>query len=152
MLGGNGTLFITCPAKPHSEARCRQHHTVGVKDSWMVRDIYDENQFHRAKDLRLGRSLTVQHDNEPKPKEKTTQVWLRDNFENVQELPRQSQDLNIFQLWGNLKMSVYEQSPFSLTSQELQQQMSECPFFMVQKLLSIIQKNSNLELWQKCFS
>ncbi len=59
------------------------------------RDIFNENLFHSAQDLRLGRRFTFQHDNDPKHTAKATQVWLRDNSVNVLEWPSQSPDLTL---------------------------------------------------------
>ena len=50
------------------------------------REILDENLLQSAQDLRLGRRLTFQQDNDPKHTAKTMQKWLL----NVLEWPSQS--------------------------------------------------------------
>ncbi len=83
------------------------------------RDILNENLFHSAQDLRLGRRFTFQHDNDHKHTAKATQELLRDNSVNVLEWPSQSPDLNpIEHLWRDLKMAVHGQSPSNLTEIE----------------------------------
>ncbi len=57
---------------------------VEGKLNWAkYRDIINENLFHSAQDLRLGRRFTFLHDNDPKHTAKATQEWLRDNSVNV---------------------------------------------------------------------
>ena len=48
---------------------------------------------------------------------KTVQEWLWDNSGNVLEWPSQNPDLNpIENLWRDVKMAVYPQSPSNLTA------------------------------------
>ena len=47
-----------------------------VRIETKCREILDENLFHSAQDLRLGRRFTFQHDSNPKHTVKTMQEWL----------------------------------------------------------------------------
>ncbi len=51
------------------------------------RDILDENLLQSAQDLRLGRRLTFQQDNDPKHTAKITKEWLHNNSVTVLECP-----------------------------------------------------------------
>ena len=68
---------------------------IGAKmNGAKYREILDENLLQSDQDLRLGPRVTFQQDNDPKHTAKTTQQWLRDKSQNVQECPSQSLDLN----------------------------------------------------------
>ena len=58
------------------------------------REIFDENLFQSAQELRLGRRFTFQQNDDPKHTAKTTQEWLRDKSLNVLEWPNQRPDIN----------------------------------------------------------
>ena len=60
----------------------------------MYRDILDEKLLQSALDLRLGRRLIFQQDNDPKLTANISKAWLQDNSVNVLEWPSQSPDLN----------------------------------------------------------
>ena len=55
----------------------------GKMNGAKYREILDKNLLQSAQDLRLGRRVTFQQDNDPKHTAKTTQEWLRDKFPNV---------------------------------------------------------------------
>jgi hypothetical protein len=81
--------------------------------------ILDENLLHSAKDFRLGRSFSLQQENDPNHTAKTTQECLRDKSLNVLEWPSQSPDLNaIKNICRDLEISVQQHSPFNLTELE----------------------------------
>ena len=82
-------------------------------------EILDKNLLQSAKDLRLGRRITFQQDNDPKHTAKAMQEWLWDKSLNVLECPSQSPDLNLIKhLWRDLKIAVQRQSPSNLTEHE----------------------------------
>jgi transposase len=98
------------------------------------KEILDENLLQSAQDLRLGRRLTFQQDNDAK----TTQKWLRDQSLNVLEWPSQSPDLNpIKHLWRDLEISVQQRSPSTLTELEriCREEWEKLPKYMCAKLL-----------------
>ena len=66
----------------------------GKKNGSKYREILDENLVQSAQDLRLGRPLTFQQDNDPKHITILALSWLRDMSLNVLEWPSQSPDLN----------------------------------------------------------
>ena len=92
---------------------------VGKMNRAKYREILDENLLQSAQDLRPGRRITFQQDNNPKPTTKIMQEWLRDKSLNVLEGPSQSPDLNpIEHLWRDLKIAVQQHSPSNLTEIE----------------------------------
>uniref|UniRef100_A0AAZ3QKS3 Transposase n=1 Tax=Oncorhynchus tshawytscha TaxID=74940 RepID=A0AAZ3QKS3_ONCTS len=60
----------------------------GQMNGAKYREIFDENLLQCAQDLRLGRRVTFQQDNDPKYTAKKMQEWLRDTSLNVLEWPR----------------------------------------------------------------
>ncbi|KAI3361531.1 hypothetical protein L3Q82_013680 [Scortum barcoo] len=91
----------------------------GKMNAAKYRDILEENLFQSAQDLRLGRRLTFQQDNDPKHTAKITKEWLRNNSVTILDWPSQSPDLNpIEHLWRDLKMAVHQRSPSNLTELE----------------------------------
>ncbi|KAG2468538.1 TCB1 transposase, partial [Polypterus senegalus] len=91
----------------------------GKMTAAMYRDILDENLLQSALDLRLGRRVIFQQDNDPKHTAKIPKEWLQDNSVNVLEWPSQSPDLNpIEHLWRDLKMAVHRH--FSSNLMELE--------------------------------
>ncbi|KAI4874838.1 hypothetical protein NFI96_025970 [Prochilodus magdalenae] len=88
----------------------------GKMNAAKYRDILEENLFQSALDLRLGRRVTFQQDNDPKHTAKITKEWLRNNSVTILDWPSQSPDLNPIQhLWRDLKMAVHQRSPSNLT-------------------------------------
>ena len=77
--------------------------------------ILVENLHSSAQKLRMGRSWTFQHDNDPKHKAKSTCHWLQQNKVKVLKWPSQSPDLNVIEpLWGDLKCAVHARQPKNL--------------------------------------
>ena len=69
-------------------------------------EILDENLLQGSQELRLGRRLSFQQDNNPKHTAKTMQEWLWDKSLNILEWSSQSQNLNpIEHPWRDLKIS-----------------------------------------------
>ena len=60
----------------------------------------EENLLSSARKLKLGRSFTFQHDNDPKHTATATLEWLRNKKINVLEWPSQSHDLNPTKMFG----------------------------------------------------
>ncbi|KAF7219838.1 transcript variant X5 [Nothobranchius furzeri] len=88
----------------------------GTMNAAKYRDILDKNLPQSARDLRLGRRFTFQHDDDPNHTGKITKEWLHGNSVTVLEWPSQSSDLNpIEHLWRDLKMAVHQRSPSNLT-------------------------------------
>ncbi|KAG2468725.1 TCB1 transposase, partial [Polypterus senegalus] len=91
----------------------------GKMTAAMYRDILDENLLHSALDLRLGRRIIFQQDNDPKHTAKLSKEWRQDNSVNVLEWPSQSPDLNLIEhLWRDLKMAVHRRFPSNLMELE----------------------------------
>ncbi|KAG2466795.1 TCB1 transposase, partial [Polypterus senegalus] len=85
----------------------------------MYRDFLDENLLQSTLDLRLGRRLIFQQDNDPKHTAKISKEWLQGNSVNVLEWPSRSPDLNpIEHLWRDLKMAVHRRFPPNLMELE----------------------------------
>jgi hypothetical protein len=57
----------------------------GKMNGEKYREILDENLCQSAQDLRLGRMITFQQDNDPKHTAKTMQEWLSDTSLNILE-------------------------------------------------------------------
>ncbi|KAG2459621.1 TCB1 transposase, partial [Polypterus senegalus] len=91
----------------------------GKMTAAMYRDILNENLLQSALDLRLGRRIIFQQDNDPKHTANISKEWLQDNSVNVLEWPSQSPDLNpIEHLWKDLKMAVHRRFPSNLMELE----------------------------------
>ena len=91
----------------------------GKMDAAKYTQILEENLHPSARQLRMGRSFTFQHGNDPKHIAKRTKPWLKDRKVNVLEWPSQSPDLNpIENLWIGLKRAVHCRSPQNLTEFE----------------------------------
>jgi hypothetical protein len=81
------TQHLSSPLEhhPHSEAGWWQHHAVGMKlvriegmmDGAKYMAILEGNLFQSSKDLRLGRRVTFQQDNDPKHTAKATLEWFK---------------------------------------------------------------------------
>ena len=83
------------------------------------REIFDENLFQSAQDLKLGRRFTIEQDNDPKHIVKTMQKWLQDKSLDVLGWARHSPDLNLIKhLWRDLKKAVLQRSPSNMTELE----------------------------------
>lgn len=91
----------------------------GKMNAVCYQKILEENLHSSARKLRMGRTWTFQHDNDPKHKAKSTCHWLQQNKVKVLEWPSQSPDLNIIEPhWGDLKRAVHARQPKNL--QELE--------------------------------
>ena len=88
----------------------------GKMDGANYRKILEENLLPSARNLKLGRKFTLQHDNDPSHIVKDTLEWLRNKKINVLEWRSQSPNLNpIENLWHDLKIAVPQRSPCNLT-------------------------------------
>jgi hypothetical protein len=97
----------------------RQVRIEGKMNGAKYREILDENLLQSTQDLRLGRRLAFQQDNDPTHTAKTTQKRLRDKSLNVLQWPSQSLDLiPIKHLWRDLKIAVQQCSSSNLTELE----------------------------------
>lgn len=93
--------------------------TGNLMNAACYQKILEQNLHLSARKLRMGRTWTFQHDNDPKHKAKSTCHWLQQNKVKVLEWPSQSPDLNIIEpLWGDLKRAVHARQPKNL--QELE--------------------------------
>jgi hypothetical protein len=102
------------------------------------RETLDENLLQIDQDLRLGRRLTFQQDNDHKHTAKTRQEWLQDKSLNVIEWPRQIPDLNRIKHPWRPKNSCAATLPIQpdRTSEDLQRRMGETPQIQVYQACS----------------
>ena len=102
-------------------------------------EILYENLLQGAQDLRLGRRLTIQPNNDPKHTAKTQQEWLQDKSLNVLERPSQSPDLNLIEhLWRDLKIAVQQCFLSNLTELEriCREEWEKLPKYRCAKLVA----------------
>lgn len=91
----------------------------GKMNATCYQKILEDNLHSSAQKLRMRRTWTFQHDNDPKHKAKSTCVWLQQKKVKVLEWPSQSPDLNIIEpLWGDLKRAVHARQPKNLQDLE----------------------------------
>lgn len=112
----------------------------GKMNAVCYQKILEESLHSSARKLRMGRTWTFQHDNDPKHKAKSTCHWLQQNKVKVLEWPSQSPDLNIIEpLWGDLKRAVHARQPKNLQELEAfcQEEWAALPS---EKIKSLIHK------------
>lgn len=114
--GGGSLMFWGCVSYKGTGNLVK---VEGKMNAASYQKILEENLHSSARNLRMGRTWTFQHDNDPKHKAKSTCQWLQQHKVKVLEWPSQSPDLNIIEpLWGDLKRAVHARQPKNL--QELE--------------------------------
>uniref|UniRef100_A0A8C5PID1 Transposase n=1 Tax=Leptobrachium leishanense TaxID=445787 RepID=A0A8C5PID1_9ANUR len=115
--GGGGSIMLWgCFA---SAGTGKLQRVQGTMNSLQYQEILDDNVMQSVTNLRLGRRLTFQQDNDPKHTSKSTRAWLQIKGWNILEWPSQSPDLNpIENLWWDLKKAVAVRKPKNVTELE----------------------------------
>lgn len=133
--GGGSLMFWGCVSYKGTGNLVK---VEGKMNAASYQKILEENLHSSARNLRMGRTWTFQHDNDPKHKAKSTCQWLQQHKVKVLEWPSQSPDLNIIEpLWGDLKRAVHARQPKNLQALEAfcQEEWAALPSEKIKRLI-----------------
>ncbi|KAI4894642.1 hypothetical protein NFI96_001033 [Prochilodus magdalenae] len=108
--GGESLMFWGCVSYKGTGNLVK---VEGKMNAARYQQILEANLHSSARKLRIGHTWTLQHDNDPKHKAKSTSHWLQQNKVKVLEWPSQSPDLDIIEpLWGDLECAIHARQPW----------------------------------------